>query len=174
MYSKKEIIVISLIIIILKQLLSGCNDTSSSTNGDTVILPDVKLNFDRDEVRLSEIISKDSVVVIYLSTLGCAPCAAKEIEILNDLPSDSQLIILGKFNSRREYKIFSEKVKFKVLRIHSNAKLFEDEHPRHNYIFLVDKGKYAYDITDISADSNESTKFYKVLLKGQNAQAMNR
>lgn len=122
--AKKSILAIGCVLI----LLSCKNSTTNTlkTTVDSTFTKCENLFFGDSLVNIEDLYCQNAKTVIYLTDLNCSSCSHKELAILNSLPEDyrSNIIVWGKFNSNRNYKIFANKTNVKVYRI--------KKHPRYS------------------------------------------
>lgn len=158
--TKNSILVIACLLI----LLSCRNSTTNTlkTTADSTFPKCENLYFGDSLVNIEDIYGENAKTVIYLTDLNCSSCSHKELAILNSLPEDyrSNIIVWGKFNSNRNYKIFASKTNVKVYRIKNVSKIFENEILHHNYIFVLQPNGIISEITDITENPTKTIDFY--------------
>lgn len=154
-----------ILLAILSTFFVGCiNSVKKSQLNNLLIEGNYHIYNGKDSVSLGDVLSTNRSGIIYLTNLGCSPCAEKELAILNSLPPDIPIIVVGKFSSNRDFRIFAQRCRFSVFRIKSSNRLFQTEKLRHNYSIIIDP-ELPPEIIDISEQPLESTQIYRELLR---------
>lgn len=120
-----------------------------------------------DMTKLSTLI-KIEKMVISLPKIDCHSCSAREVEILNEYIQPKQrarIIVLSKFNNKRELKLFEVNTGLKTYEIQNDEVLFENTYLTEiPVVFLISpylKG-YCF-LVDNNESSKISEKYYQLI-----------
>lgn len=177
---------IAIVIIINSIFLSGCKKQSYTEQQpdkesqlitmiqnliyhDATKITDVKIiKTDGRASRLSQEIS-GTKIVIYLPELGCASCYEMQLRFLQTaIPCDikQEVLIVGRFSSHREQKLFEKTSGFTTYRIDKFLTGFPlpilDESPT---TFLLGKDMIGYAFFNASNSNNLSDIYYRFVIQ---------
>lgn len=137
---------------------------------DALKVPDVILSTTNDErIMLSEIVTDELRMVVYLPTLGCSSCYERELELLqNTIPNNlkCKVAIIGKFSTNRELKLFERKCRMQTLKLDKSIKDFPipffDENP---VAFLLNSEMLGFSFFDMVNHVGYSESYYNFVAR---------
>ncbi len=134
---------------------------------DAQKVPDIELStMTGERTMLSEAVD-ELCVVIYLPSLGCSSCYEKELDILqNEIPDSlkCKVLVIGKFSSERELKLFGRKCKIQTFRLDDSEESFPIPFFVENPVaFLLNRDLLGFAFFDMVRHVDYSDMYYELV-----------